>query len=64
MKKVCVEISRNIEGGLSLCICDKNGGYRIAGAKVGGCETVKSFTVDADELIEAVRNNSFDEVTE
>lgn len=54
-----VEISRNVNGGLSLCVCNKSGGERISGAKVGGCEPLKIFTVNADELIKAIRVNSY-----
>lgn len=59
-KQVRVEICHNINGSLSLCICDNSGGYRISGAKIGACETLKVFTVDADELIEAIQNHSFE----
>jgi len=33
----------------------QSGGYRISGDKVGGCETVKTFEVDAKELIREIR---------
>ena len=52
---VYIEISRSQSGGLSLCVSNDSGGYRIAGDKVGGCETVKSFEVDAEELIREIR---------
>lgn len=52
---VYIEISRSQSGGLSLCVSNDSGGYRIAGDKVGGCETVKTFEVDAKELIREIR---------
>ena len=52
---VYVEVVHNIVGGLSLCISDDSGGNRISGAKVGGCETLKRFEVDAEELIRDIR---------
>lgn len=51
---VYIEVSRNKTGSLSLCVSDDNGGFRISGAKVGGCETLKCFEVDADELIKQI----------
>ncbi|EPD8043611.1 hypothetical protein ACSD42_004193 [Cronobacter sakazakii] len=33
---VYIEISHNQDGGFSLCVSNDFGGYRIAGAKVGG----------------------------
>lgn len=59
-KKVHVEIVRNQEGGLSLCISNDNSGYRLQGAKVGGCETLKRFTVDAEQLIEQIKEYAHD----
>ncbi|MEC6720448.1 hypothetical protein [Staphylococcus aureus] len=58
-KVVRVEISKNIAGGLSLCVCDESGGQRISGGKVGGCETLKVFTVNAEELVDAIRNYAY-----
>lgn len=54
---VYIEISYNQEGGLSLCVSNDDGGYRISGAKVGGCETLKCFEVNAEELIEQIREH-------
>lgn len=54
---VYIEISHNQSGGLSLCISNDDGGYRISGSKVGGCETLKRFEVNADELIEQIREH-------
>lgn len=54
---VYIEISHNQAGGLSLCIGNDDGGYRISGAKVGGCETLKCFEVNAEELIEQIREH-------
>lgn len=51
---VYIEVSQNQTGSLSLCVSDDNGGFRISGAKVGGCETLKCFEVDADELIKQI----------
>ncbi|MEG6457445.1 hypothetical protein [Enterobacter hormaechei] len=52
---VFIEISHNQSGGLSLCVGNDDGGYRISGAKVGGCETLKCFEVNAEELIKQIR---------
>ncbi|EHK0944121.1 hypothetical protein JX819_000938 [Citrobacter farmeri] len=52
---VYIEISHNQSGGLSLCVSNDSGGYRISGGKVGGCETMKCFEVDAEQLIEQVK---------
>lgn len=54
---VYIEISHNQEGGLSLCVSNDDGGYRISGSKVGGCETLKCFEVNAEELIEQIREH-------
>ena len=54
---VYIEISRNQAGGLSLCVSNDDGGYRISGSKVGGCETLKCFEVNAEELIEQIREH-------
>lgn len=51
---VYIEVLRNQTGSLSLCVSDDNGGFRISGAKVCGCETLKCFEVDADELIKQI----------
>lgn len=48
---VFIEVSKNQSGGLSLIIGDESTGHRLAGGKVGGCETVAVFEVDAEELI-------------
>ncbi|MEH9303400.1 hypothetical protein [Klebsiella variicola] len=55
---VYIEVSRNQTGGLSLCVSDGNGGFRISGAKVGGCKTLARFEVNADELIERIREHA------
>ncbi|EOF7777212.1 hypothetical protein [Enterobacter hormaechei] len=55
---VYVEISHNQAGGLSLCVSNDDGGCRISGAKVGGCETLKCFEVNAEELIEQIREHA------
>ncbi|QLN20062.1 hypothetical protein HVZ29_15040 [Escherichia coli] len=52
---VYIEISHNRLGGLSLCISNDSGGYRISGGKIGGCKTLKCFEVNAEELIEQIR---------
>lgn len=54
---VYIEISHNQAGGLSLCVGNDDGGYRISGDKVGGCETLKCFEVNAEELIEKIREH-------
>lgn len=53
---VYIEVCHNQSGGLSLCVCDDDTGFRISGAKVGGCETLKRFEVNAKELISEIRN--------
>lgn len=50
--KVKIEVCHSHSGGFSLCIGDDNTGHRLAGGKVGGMETVHTFIVDAEELIE------------
>ncbi|EFR7340339.1 hypothetical protein H0R35_003199 [Salmonella enterica] len=52
---VYIDISHNQFGGLSLCVGDDSGGFRIAGDKVGGCEPLIVFEVDAEELIKHIR---------
>ena len=52
---VYIEVSHNQSGGLSLCVSNDSGGYRISGDKVGGCETLARFEVNAEELIEQIR---------
>jgi hypothetical protein len=54
---VYIEVSHNQCGGLSLLICDDDTGHRISGAKVGGCETLKRFEVNAEELIAEIKNH-------
>ncbi len=54
---VYIEISHNQAGCLSLCVGNDDGGYRISGAKVGGCETLKCFEVNAEELIKQIREH-------
>ncbi|HAT2743095.1 TPA: hypothetical protein I8372_000632 [Citrobacter farmeri] len=54
---VYIEVSHNQSGGFSLCVSDDDTGYRISGDKVGGCETLKRFEVNAEELIEQVREH-------
>ncbi|WP_025244899.1 hypothetical protein [Candidatus Sodalis pierantonius] len=57
-KKVHIEISHNQEGGFSLLVSDDDVGCRVAGAKVGGCKTLERFTVDAQELIDAIMEHA------
>jgi hypothetical protein len=45
---VYIEISHNQSGGLSLCVSNDDFGCRISGDKVGGCDTLKRFEVDAE----------------
>lgn len=58
-KVVDVEIVHNQAGDYSLCISDKNSGFRVSGAKVGGCETLKTFTVDVSELIKVIKEHAY-----
>lgn len=55
---VYIEISHNQAGGLSLCVSNDDGGCRISGDKVGGCETLKCFEVNAEELISQIREHA------
>lgn len=55
---VYIEVCHNQSGGLSLCVSNDSGGYRISGSKVGGCETLKCFEVNASELIEQIREHA------
>lgn len=55
---VYIEVCHNQNGGLSLCVSNDSGGYRISGSKVGGCETLKCFEVNASELIEQIREHA------
>ncbi|MBP2156920.1 hypothetical protein [Erwinia rhapontici] len=50
--KVRIEVIQSQCGGVSLCIGDENTGTRLCGGKVGGMETLYTFTVDAKELIQ------------
>ncbi|MGU5412794.1 hypothetical protein ACV1MK_06500 [Klebsiella michiganensis] len=59
---VYIEASHNQSGGLSLCVSNDSGGCRISGAKVGGCETLARFEVNASELIEQIREHANTEV--
>lgn len=54
MKTVNIEVSKSQSGGYSLLIGDENTGYRLAGDKVGGCNSVCDFNVDVKELLEQV----------
>lgn len=54
---VYIEISHNQDGGLSLLVSNDDSGTRISGAKVGGCRTLERFEVDAENLIEEIREN-------
>lgn len=55
---VYIEVSHNQSGGKSLLICNDRGGTRIQGDKVGGCDTIASFEVDAETLISEIRKES------
>lgn len=54
---VYIDISRNQSGGLTLCICNDDFGYRMSGDKVSGCSTLKRFEVDGEDLIEQIRQH-------
>ena len=58
-KSIDVEISENQVGGYSLLISNKGAGYRMSGAKVGGCDTLETFTVNADELIKTIKEFAY-----
>lgn len=60
-KLIDVEISKNIHGGVSLLISNKTHGFRAAGSKVGGCATVEIFTLDADDLINKIKEYAYRE---
>lgn len=48
--QVLIEVCESQSGGYSLTISDNDSGYRLAGGKVGGMDTIHSFVVDAAEL--------------
>lgn len=48
------EVSENQCDGLSLIIGDDDTGYRLCGAKVGGCETLEIFKVNVSELVREI----------
>lgn len=54
---VYIEISHNQSGGLSLCVSNDDFGCRISGDKVGGCDNLKRFEVDAEKLISEIREH-------
>ncbi|QKJ87453.1 hypothetical protein PMPD1_2511 [Paramixta manurensis] len=54
---VHIDIDHNQYGGLSLSVCNDDVGYRISGGKIGGCENLERFTVNADELIKAIQEH-------
>ncbi len=54
---VYIDVCHNQSGGLSLCVSDDHVGFRIAGDKIGGCEPLKVFEVDAEELINQIRQH-------
>lgn len=53
---VNIEIVRNQEGKLTLCVSNQNGGIKLSPGKVEGCETVKKFTVESEVIINAIKN--------
>ena len=61
MKKIIVEICKNIANGYTLLVSDKEWSTRISGAKVGGGRAIMSFEVNADELVEEIKKLSFEE---
>ena len=59
MSKVYVDITQ-WPGGQSLDIGNNHGATSVAGPHGGGVgRTIKRFTVDVDELIEAIKDNAF-----
>lgn len=56
---VNIEIVRNQEGKLTLCVSNENGGIKLSPGKVAGCETVVTFTVESDVIINAIKDHSF-----
>jgi predicted NUDIX family NTP pyrophosphohydrolase len=56
---VNIEIVRNQEGKLTLCVSNQNGGVKLSPGKVSGCETVITFTVESEIIINAIKEHSF-----
>lgn len=55
---VYIEISHNQSGGLSLCVSNDDFGCRLSGDKVGGCDSLARFEVDAETLISEIREHT------
>ncbi len=53
-KTVNIEVSENQHDGYSLLISNGSTGYNLSGGKVGGCDSVCDFDINAIELIEMV----------
>lgn len=53
-KTVNIEVSENQHEEYSLLISDGRTGYNLTGGKVGGCDSVCDFEINALELIEKV----------
>ncbi|AVO22875.1 hypothetical protein HWB57_gp032 [Erwinia phage vB_EamM-Bue1] len=51
---VNIEVSENQHDGYSLLISDGSTGYNLSGGKVGGCDSVCDFDINANELIQKV----------
>lgn len=58
-KIIKIEVCENIFGTLSLCVMGDGIGERVKGGKVNGGRTLGSFTVDADYLVDVIRNYSY-----
>ena len=58
-KVITVEVCENIFGTLSLCVMGDGMGERVKGGKVSGGRTIASFNVDADYLVDVIRNYSY-----
>ena len=56
---VNIEIVRNQEGKLTLCVSNENGGINLSPGKVAGCETLVTFTVESEVIINAIKDHSF-----
>lgn len=53
-KTVNIEVSENQHDEYSLLISDGHTGYNLSGGKVGGCDSVCDFDINALELIDKV----------
>lgn len=59
-KLIDFEITKNITGSISLLIVNEDGGHRLSGSKVGGCDSIKTFTVEVSELLAVINEYAYE----